>query len=114
MARLKALASRVASLPTTMRTTATEATNYGQGRGGRPWRRMVEQVKLRDQFTCQACDLITEQGQCDHIVPTAEGGAHELFNLQWLCTPCHEVKTQAEAARGIARAYGSTTSPRGG
>lgn len=103
MARLKALGQRVANLPSRLPTTAEAVPNYGQGRGGRPWRRLVEQVKLRDQYTCRACGLVTEQGHCDHIVPRAEGGSDDMVNLQWLCIPCHDAKTREEAARGVAR-----------
>jgi 5-methylcytosine-specific restriction protein A len=73
---------------------------YGNGRGGRPWRRLVEAVKVRDQYTCQHCGRVTEDGECDHIVPESKGGKSEMSNLQWLCrTPCHEEKTQREAAQ---------------
>ena len=72
---------------------------WGRGRGGRPWRRLVEAVKRRDQYTCQSCGRVTEDGECDHIVPTSKGGKTELANLQWLCrTPCHRDKTEREAA----------------
>lgn len=67
---------------------------YGQGRGGRPWRRLVEQVKVRDKYTCQSCGRVTEDGECDHRTPRANGGKDELSNLQWLCRePCHQRKT---------------------
>ena len=77
---------------------------WGRGRGGRPWRRLVEAVKRRDQYTCQACGRVTEDGECDHIVPTSKGGRTEMANLQWLCRePCHAAKTAREAmeARGV-------------
>lgn len=35
----------------------------------------------------------------DHIVPLAEGGAHELANLQTLCLEHHKAKTREQAAR---------------
>lgn len=72
---------------------------YGNGRGGRPWRRLVEAVKLRDQYTCQACGRVTEHGECDHVIPEAQGGKSELGNLQWLCAGpdgCHLAKTMRE------------------
>lgn len=72
------------------------ANRWGNGRGGRPWRRLVEAVKLRDQYTCQACKRVTDQGECDHIIPQAKGGKDDMGNLQWLCGPCHEVKTITE------------------
>jgi 5-methylcytosine-specific restriction protein A len=73
------------------------AGRYGQGRGGRPWRRKVEQVKQRDQYTCCKCGRLTEDGEADHIVPLAKGGSDDLSNLQWLCRePCHAEKTRLE------------------
>lgn len=80
------------------------ANRWGNGRGGRPWRRLVEAVKRRDQYTCQACGRVTEEGDCDHIVPESKGGKTELSNLQWLCrTPCHEAKTERESAEAQGR-----------
>lgn len=75
---------------------------WGKGRGGRPWRRLVEAVKLRDKLTCQQCGRVTEEGECDHIVPEAKGGKTEMANLQWLCrVPCHADKTLRES--GVTR-----------
>lgn len=72
-------------------------TNYGRGRGGRPWRRKVEQVKKRDGYTCRKCGHLTEDGDVDHIVPLSKGGTDDLGNLQWLCRePCHAEKTRQE------------------
>lgn len=72
---------------------------WGRGRGGRPWRRLVEAVKRRDLCTCRACGRITPDGDCDHIIPEAQGGKTEMSNLQWLCrVPCHAEKTAREAA----------------
>ena len=82
------------------------AKRYGNGRGGRPWRRLVEAVKLRDQYTCQACGRVTEHGECDHVIPEAQGGQSELGNLQWLCAGpegCHLAKTMREAAEAQGR-----------
>lgn len=71
---------------------------YGQGRGGRPWRRLVEQVKVRDKYTCQLCGRVTEEGDADHKLSLSKGGKDELENLQWLCrVPCHQDKTIREA-----------------
>lgn len=36
----------------------------------------------------------------DHIKPKAERGSDDEANLQSICKPCHDAKTQAEAARG--------------
>lgn len=78
----------------------TKPDRWGKGRGGRPWRRLVEAVKLRDSYTCQKCGAITEIGECDHIVPVASKGADDLTNLQWLCLPCHQAKTAVESGEG--------------
>ena len=70
---------------------------YGNGRGGRPWRRKVEAVKLRDRYTCQICGRITDNGEVDHIVPLSKGGTDDLTNLAYLCaTPCHADKSARE------------------
>lgn len=72
---------------------------WGRGRGGRPWRRLVESVKRRDRYTCQACARITAEGECDHIVPESQGGCTRMDNLQWMCGACHTLKTRREAAQ---------------
>ena len=74
--------------------------NWGQGRGGRPWRRLKEKIHLRDNWTCQHCRRVTSQLELDHIVNVAQGGTDDESNLQSLCPPCHLKKTQKES-RGI-------------
>lgn len=44
--------------------------------------------------------------EADHIVELADGGPHELQNLQTLCRPCHAAKTAVSARRRAARARG--------
>jgi len=79
----------------------------GQGRGGRPWRRLREQVLQRDRYLCQEHK---RQGKAvpattvDHIKPKAEGGTDAASNLESLCGPCHEAKTLEEARRARERA----------
>lgn len=75
-------------------------TQWGSGRGGRPWRRIRERILLRDQYTCCGCGVVTQDLEVDHIINVAEGGSDEESNLQSLCVPCHQAKTAAEAARG--------------
>lgn len=80
------------------------------GRGGRPWRRKREQIFERDGYLCQEClrqgivTIVTLHGSkagiCDHIIPTAEGGSDADANLQTLCQPCSDAKTQLEAQKG--------------
>lgn len=77
--------------------------SYGQGRGGRPWRRKRERILKRDGYLCQPCkrrDTLTLAKEVDHIVPVAEGGTDEDDNLEAICKPCHQCKTQGEAKRG--------------
>lgn len=87
------------------------AERYGNGRGGRPWRRKRWAVLTRDQFTCQKCKktFLPEQLACDHMVPLAKGGSDEMENLQTLCDgpgSCHEAKTMAEMGIKPATAIG--------
>lgn len=61
---------------------------------GRPWRRLVERIKLRDQYTCQKCGRVTVEGDVDHRIPVSKGGTDDESNLQYLCRePCHRGKT---------------------
>lgn len=99
MSRLTPLGSRVKQACIQRVPIASEV-KYGQGRGGRPWRRLVAAVKRRDQYTCKGCGKVTEQGACDHRIPKAHGGSDDLSNLQWLCDDgpdsCHAIKTRRE------------------
>ncbi|OAU97558.1 MULTISPECIES: HNH endonuclease [Moraxella] len=74
--------------------------NWGQGRGGRPWRRLRAEILARDQYTCRHCGRIGGQLEVDHIINTAQGGTDDKSNLQTLCRDCHQTKTQAEARVG--------------
>lgn len=99
MPRLQTLKPRVATLDTRRAGMAPPAENYGQGRGGRPWRRLAESIKARDNYTCRACGRVTAAGEVDHIVPRCRGGSDDPSNLQWLCAkPCHAEKSRREAA----------------
>lgn len=75
--------------------------NYGQGRGGRPWRRIKKQVHERDQWICCRCGMITMNLECDHIVNKAQGGTDDLENLQSLCKKCHDEKSHEESKAGM-------------
>jgi 5-methylcytosine-specific restriction endonuclease McrA len=45
--------------------------------------------------------------ELDHIIPLANGGTHELPNMQMLCQPCHPGKTARKAVeRGTATTGG--------
>jgi len=78
------------------------------GRGGRPWRRLREQVLARDGYLCQCEDcqkrpLPRIAHEVDHIKPLAEGGTDDLDNLRAINRDCHRAKTMREAKNGIDR-----------
>lgn len=52
---------------------------------------------------CEAEGKVTLATQRDHIKPLAEGGMDDDSNTQALCDACHDVKSKAESARGVAR-----------
>lgn len=41
--------------------------------------------------------------ECDHIVNKAQGGTDDMDNLQSLCKPCHDKKSQQESKLGMVR-----------
>jgi 5-methylcytosine-specific restriction endonuclease McrA len=62
-----------------------------------------KRILARDMGICHVCD---QRGadQVDHVVPLAEGGADEEWNLASIhAEPCHRDKTRAEAERARAK-----------
>jgi len=110
MARITTLAPRIASAPSRIKPNAPVVPRYGQGRGGRPWRRLRDQILLRDKYLCR-CDeceakpllMRAPANEVDHITPKAEGGTDHPDNLRAINSEHHKVKTQAEARRGAGR-----------
>lgn len=81
------------------------ASRQGSGRGGRPWRRMREQVLKRDAYLCQCEDCkrlgrVRPAHEVDHIVALAQGGSDTPDNLAAINHDCHRVKTLRESAAG--------------
>lgn len=100
MGRLQTLPSRVQAMPSRL---APAPERYGQGRGGRPWRRTVERIKARDKGLCQPHlreGLIHIGHECDHVVPLSQGGSDTDTNLEWVCRDYHSAKTAREARGG--------------
>jgi 5-methylcytosine-specific restriction protein A len=63
---------------------------------GRPWRRLREQVMVRDKWLCQVCmaaGRYTEATEVDHIKALANDGDDKPENLRAICGPCHFTKT---------------------
>ncbi|MPX19093.1 HNH endonuclease [Moraxella catarrhalis] len=81
--------------------------NWGNGCGGRPWRRNRDEALLRDLFTCQHCHRVFNPSmlEADHIINRAQGGSDDLSNLQTLCKPCHKIKTQKESQAGGVKKF---------
>ncbi|WJJ93429.1 HNH endonuclease [Neopusillimonas aromaticivorans] len=74
------------------------------GRGGRPWRRLRDQILERDGYLCQcegcqrrALPLVAHE--VDHIKPISQGGTDDPGNLRAINRDCHRAKSQAEAQR---------------
>jgi len=64
------------------------------------WKSLVRAVKARDRSICQKCRKLAPNGEVDHKINRARGGRDELSNLQWMCKPCHRIKTIWESAYG--------------
>ena len=96
MAKLQRLQPRLQAVRTETANMQPKS-NWGSGRGGRPWRRLKAKIHLRDLYTCQCCGLVTMELELDHIVNVAQGGNDDESNLQSLCPPCHLKKTQKES-----------------
>lgn len=73
---------------------------------GWEWQKLRARIMARDMHLCQTClreGRTTPAQECDHIKPKAEGGTDDPGNLEAICTECHKVKTDAEAARAQGR-----------
>ena len=60
-------------------------------------------ILARDCELCQVCfaaGRVTLAREVDHIVSKEMGGSNDPSNLQSICKPCHQLKTQIEAAHG--------------
>ena len=66
---------------------------------GYKWRKLREQVLIRDGYLCVMCAANNRHVQAsdvDHIKRKADGGTDGLDNLQSLCKRCHRAKTAKE------------------
>jgi 5-methylcytosine-specific restriction protein A len=103
--KLQTIKPKVAMASLTRAGIATPPTSYGQGRGGRPWRRKRDAVLKRDAYQCQcedcrAEDLITLADEVDHIVPRSQGGTDDESNLRAINHDCHAKKSERERREG--------------
>ena len=82
---------------------AWQGSGYGKS-GSTRRQRTMQRAQLDAVPHCQAPGCTRLATVADHIVPIAHGGArYDWDNLQSLCNPCHDTKTQRDAARGRAR-----------
>lgn len=56
-----------------------------------------EKIKVRDNYTCQICNLSTNDErnlllEIDHVIPLSKGGITSEDNLQTLCWKCNRSK----------------------
>ena len=56
------------------------------------WSLIRAEVFERDDYSCQYCGAHGVSLECDHIVPVAHGGTHDLENLTTACKPCNRSK----------------------
>jgi 5-methylcytosine-specific restriction protein A len=80
------------------------STSRADGLTSSAWRKTTMRILARDRGICHVCG---EPGasECDHIVPRSEGGTNDDSNLAAIHKrPCHQTKSNREAARGRARA----------
>nr|WP_315469354.1 HNH endonuclease signature motif containing protein [uncultured Undibacterium sp.] len=59
--------------------------------------RLREQIKSRDNFSCQICKIsVNDEAnlllEIDHIIPISKGGITSIENLQTLCWKCNRSK----------------------
>ena len=54
---------------------------------------------------CRAAGRVTLATVRDHIVSVEEAGPDIESNVQAICDACHAVKSEAERARGVRRAW---------
>lgn len=77
---------------------------------GASWDKL-RKIILADEPLCRTCTAegrVTVATHVDHIKPKAKGGTDEPSNLQPLCAPCHDAKTDRENVE----ARGGTYRPR--
>lgn len=97
--------ARVATLaPRMPRKEVSRQTTRALHTGTAAWRRLRDQVLVRDLYTCQHCGkLITKKGDAhvDHINEDAHlESSNQLQFLQLLCASCHGVKTRQAMRNG--------------
>jgi 5-methylcytosine-specific restriction endonuclease McrA len=58
------------------------------------WRRLKQQIMVRDDYTCQKCFKDVDETnslEIHHIIPVCKGGSDSPNNLITLCPTCHRM-----------------------
>lgn len=63
---------------------------------GTDWQRVRREVLDAFPFCALCGDVATD---VHHVLPKAEGGTDELYNLESLCRGCHSAMTMRESVR---------------
>lgn len=86
---------------------------YGNNWYGKNGKRKIvaKMLRIAQDGLCKYCNLpLPEKDSIDHIVPLAEGGKHEIKNMQLLCLPCHVEKDRPTCTKfgtlGLVKKYG--------
>lgn len=107
MGRLKALGSRVGSMPGKVQAAPKVAEGFYSSPA---WRGLVADIKRARGARCQraGCSTPTHRIIADHIVERKDGGADlDANNIELLCFGHHQEKTaRARAARAQGRTWG--------
>jgi 5-methylcytosine-specific restriction enzyme A len=81
--------------------TAADREHDARTYGTAEYRRNRAIARRRADGRCEQCGHPHTTLQCDHIIPLADGGTHDLGNLRMVCKgpgtcKCHETKTAQE------------------
>ena len=99
----------------TMQHKSNWPTTSRQSRGyGAAWDKLRKVILTRDGHLCQPClrkGRPTVATQVDHIKPKANGGDDDHANLQSICSPCHDAKTEADKGYAERVTYDASGRP---
>lgn len=84
---------------------------------GPEYRQNREKARRRANGVCEQCHHRHAKLECDHIIPTTQGGTHALSNLRMICKgpgtcQCHERKSAQEGGGYRAKKGPSDPEPR--
>jgi 5-methylcytosine-specific restriction protein A len=99
MAKLKALPSRLGSMPAKLKAAPKEAEGFYTSP---EWRQLIARLKRERGNWCQRCGS-SRRVIGDHVVERKDGGAElDPANVELLCGGCHNRKTAKARARRAA------------